>query len=317
MPSPGITVLIHVVGLSVLSSQIPNETGLKMILPRVVYFDPSGPALESHISIANMGGVTAPLRITQHRHVEDHAAILAFKTADRDPSSNWGPVNELKNTGKMYSYIRLNGERVQFDLGYSAAPGAFPSGGVRLPKLPDLCNATQRLKAAYLPPFYSGVAALFDIPAGGVNACLASSQNRVDSEITLLANADLVVYTGSGRARRQLRLKPTTGRIELIVGNVPVSCLNGQCVPPPAAAMNGITHEHAYFDMGAGDTSTCGTSIRDWFYSRPPAQRPGNCVMGTIPDAAGGNGMLEVEAPDGGVHKSVVYNFECSNSQWP
>jgi hypothetical protein len=116
----------------------------------------------------------------------------------------------------------------------------------------------------------------------------------------------LTISASTMRVPKEIRLKPsaTTGKFELIVANVPVSCLtNGFCSPPAQNAMDSVTHVHAYYAMGDGQSAACNTSITTWFQANQtnPSLIPSNTCSVTIPDQP---------QPD-------MTDVQCSNSKWP
>lgn len=316
-------VLLHFVGLCVFSDSIPGTTGLQVILPRVEYHG----AVPYVPSIARMGGVTSQAWVTPPppaRHVEDHVAMLVFRTADLTQAINWGKPQPLPADSE-HSYIRLDGDQLGFELlpGLTAQPGRL-SAGIKLPHLKtDLChNASASLSGGYLPAGgYRSAAAVFDLPADSMNSCMVSNK-RLDTEVTLPALGELVIYSGRGRNRKELHLRPSrrTGRVDLIVANVPTSCLRGAYNPQALSSMESLSHVNVYYGMVAAPCK--GTTISEWFKSLD-ASRPAACRM-DIPPAAGGVSGLTPSLPNARIGAvptdpptPLMSDFECSNSQWP
>jgi hypothetical protein len=344
-------VLIHFVGLCLFTSQVPNDCGNHVILPQVIYTDPSSwiasdaasapkpvvastrqsnakpaaapaaqpavpgnaPSDHPHVAATQIGPA---VHFGPSPHVEDHVAILAFPTASLAPGSvvNWGTPIALPNTGTLaYSYVKLDGDRVRFETNTNDNPIATLAN-VKLPPLQKLCGPNA-LTSPFLPP-YEGAAAIFDLPVGTLNACMAGQ--RVDTEVSLSSNGFLVISASTIKMTKEIRLKPgPSGRVDLIVANIPKSCLTGACTPKLTTAIDGVSHAHEYYAMVGANSAAC-SSVGAWI-SDPVNARlipQSACVM-SVPAAAGGLGMEEHLSKNTPPPTTQVYNFECSNTQWP
>ena len=282
-----IPIIVHFVGLALFSSQVPNDCGLKAILPRVFY----------------TASKTAQAA-TKTRHVEDHEAVLIFRTDSYVSGSTWGkpiPVPKIKGQTGSYEYVKLNGDRVRFDSGIDNQGLDFDRP--QLPPLVALCPAMTTLDRRFEPP-YNGAAAVFDLPQGSVKACNAGS--RIDTEVKFNGDDTFVVSASTMRITKELRLRPLGGKVELIVANVPVNCLrNGVCEPPSATAMNGMSHVNVYYGMVSKSTS-CNKTIADWVATT--TEVPSALCSIVLPLAAGG------PVRDG---RTEMTDLECSNSRFP
>ncbi|HXH38459.1 MAG TPA: hypothetical protein VNN08_07515, partial [Thermoanaerobaculia bacterium] len=203
-------------------------------------------------------------------------------------------------------YVKLDGERIRFDSGIPNQAARLVH--LQLPSLKALCPTMTSLNSNFEPP-YSGAAAVFDLPQGNVSACMVA-RRRIDTEIGLESSGFLTISASTMRVRKEIKLKPdsTSGRITLIVANVPATCLTGTCSTPSPKALDGVTHVHAYYAMGNCQGTT--KSITTWAGGANSPQRPRNQCTVSVPDAAGGFGMSE----NGHNHGA---DFECSNSSWP
>ncbi|MGH9421937.1 MAG: hypothetical protein ACRD3J_18315, partial [Thermoanaerobaculia bacterium] len=248
-----IPIIIHFVGLALFTSQVPNDCGLKAILPDVFYTAPKV------VKTAQKG--TAATHISP-AHVENHQAVLVFPTKSYISSPGWGkpiPLPKTKGQTVAYEYIKLDGDRVRFDGGIDNQAPDFDQP--QLPPLGALCSATTTLDRKFQPP-YNGAAAVFDLPQGTVKGCNATT--RIDTEVKLSGNGDFSVSASTMRLKKELRLKPLGGKVELIVANIPVSCLkNGVCSPKSPAAVDGMSHVNAYYGM-VSQTASCNKTIGDW-----------------------------------------------------
>ncbi|MFL6244730.1 MAG: hypothetical protein ACJ74H_01805 [Thermoanaerobaculia bacterium] len=340
-----IDVFVFFVGLTTFTPGAPNDCGLKAILPRVVY---SGLQIRDDYHVHNMSAApqlreaaTPPHRQLDSRgpygarayrveepHVEDHIAVLIFETSAYVSNVNWPIKNLPAVVGKpQYSYAPLDRDRVRFLTSGATNPQATLAN-MPLPHLPQICSATTKLRRDYLPP-YAGAAAVFDIPEGSLQACLSTAQHapygqRIDTKIQLKTSGDFVISASTMKQAKELRLKAASnGQLNVAVANVPVGFVNGNYAPKPANAIDGVPHVHAYYAMGDADASSCTQTLTDWYNNTHPNVPP--C---SIPSSFEGLGKmaatrnqrsdinLAVLPPVLG-EKSVIYNFECSNTQWP
>jgi hypothetical protein len=317
MPSP-ISVFIHTVGIVLFSSQVPNDCGLKALVPLVAYTNPyTDPRIARAASSSFQAGSSAKMATTPARwdhpigpapHVEDHVALLVFPATEYITNTNWSTPITLPGD-PTYKYVKLDGERIRFETGLPNQASSLAN--LKLPSLHALCPSMHSLNANFQPPYF-GAAAVFDLPQGNVNACLIPNK-RIDTEIGLQSSGILTISASTMRVRKEIQLKPdSSGTIKLIVANVPVSCLtNGYCSAPNPSAINGVSHVHAYYAMGDGQMA--GMNITDWVSSAN--QMPTNQCVVSIPNAAGGFGMAG--KTKNGNPDPMGADFECSNSAWP
>ncbi|HYI12456.1 MAG TPA: hypothetical protein VEK57_25610 [Thermoanaerobaculia bacterium] len=322
-------VVIFFVGLTVFSNSIPNDCGVKAILPSVVYTSPFHTPNERHkisalpqqviaqAGLGRFGGATqVPLR--DSRHVEDHEAVLVFSTASYHPTSSWGTPQKIKKqdgTDTPYSFVRLEGDLVRF---LSNSTAATSLAGAKLPALAGMvCPAKmQSLKPDYLPP-YTGAAAVFELPQGTLTTCLSTSsqgKDRLDTKLVLTSPGPYFTVSASTmRTRKELRLKAANGQVELLVANVPKRYLSGDTSVIAATALNGIHHDHAYFEMGSTGTGSCAMNLEQWYQVM-------KTQLGVVPPCSmtGPNWKTTPGEGPGKVLEAVAAaSFECSNTQWP
>ncbi|HEU4888155.1 MAG TPA: hypothetical protein VFV49_09730, partial [Thermoanaerobaculia bacterium] len=236
-------VIIFFVGLTMFSSQIPNDSGMKAILPRVVYVDPTQPSHQVHVARAEpirfeqaspgqtgrlapalapsatlaqdatgsrfrAGEVVTP--IGPQRHVEDHESVIIFPSSVYHPSSSW-PKTTLQ-TDPNYSYVMLRGDFVRFLTQPPAGSPPFTKAGLILPPLTSLCPGMNQLQSSYLPP-YQGAAAVFDLAdEGELSSCSSVTKAsppafRFDSKLKLRATGPwFVVSASTMTTTKELRL---------------------------------------------------------------------------------------------------------------
>jgi hypothetical protein len=302
-------VIIHFVGLCMFSNQVPNDCGQKVILPRLVYQDPTARAERVLAPSAHHIGepVVVPGRLGPQPHVEDHVALLVFKMSSYLVNVNWGPPTPLPGD-PSYGYVKLDGDRIRI---LSGLPDQqLETSGLKLPPLQTLCPSMTDLSANFQPP-YTGAAAVVDLPQGTMNSCKAGA--RVDTEVNLNVAATFVISASTMRVRKEIRLRGP-GNVELIVANVPVACLSPTgCTP--ATGIAGVTHAHAYYEMGA-QSASCNASVKAWYDNASLADKPTTACSIVVPGAAGGYGMAEA-AKGGPMSSPQMTNFECSNTKWP
>lgn len=325
---PDTTAVIFFVGLTVFTNSIPNDCGVKAILPRVVYngLDRGVPTQHQFHTSARPQQVIAQAGpsgrfglnlLEEVQHVEDHDPVLIFPTASYHPSSNWGTPEVIKRNGTntLYSFVRLDGDFVRF-----ISKSSDPQSSLVGMKLPPLKNAVcpakmQSLRPEYLPP-YTGAAAVFELPQGTLTSCRSTTsagKTRLDTKLTLTSQGPFFVVSASTmKTRKELRLKGNSaGFVELMVTNLPKRYVAGDTSEIPSSAMNGLKHDHAYYAMGATNGS-CNMSLETWYNTMQAAnQLPPTCQL---------NGLglkLAAGVPGPILETAAAASFECSNTQWP
>jgi hypothetical protein len=321
-------VIIFFVGLAVFSSQIPNDLGMKAILPDVTYVDPTTAIHHQVAQLARAepsrfeqpaspgqgarpapapapGTATAAQRFGggllepfgPQPHVEDHQSVLIFPTATYDPSSSW-PKAPLQ-TDPNYSYVVLSRDHIRFLTQPPAVSPPLVTTGLVLPSLFGLCPGMKPLQKNYLPP-YQGAAAVFDLAdEGELTSCKSLTKAnppayRFDSKLVLKTTAQRFVVSAStmtSTKELRLNLSNVNGAVNVYVGNIPKRFLTGDFSEVPSTAINGVSHVRAYYDMGAA-ASKCAKPLKDWFDNDPAAQTVPDCGFtftgAGIPPAPGG-----------------------------
>lgn len=328
---PDTTAVIFFVGLTVFSNEIPNDCGVKAILPRVTYTSPYHGTPHDRYKISSLpqqviaqsgpgrfGGATQ-LAIGDYKHVEDHDAVLVFRTASYHPTSNWGTPEIIKGpngTKTPFSFVRLDGDLVRFP---SNSTTKTSLAGAKLPSLgEEVCPAKMTaLKAEYLPP-YTGAAAVFELPQGTLTPCLSTTsqgKERLDTKLVLTSPGSyFTVSANTMKTRKELRLKATSGQVELLVANVPKRYLNGDTSVIAETALNGMHHDHAYYEMGSTAAGSCNMNLEQWYQ----AMKNTNQLAGIQQCNMTGPSWKTAAGPSGQILDSVLAaSFECSNTQWP
>ena len=307
-----VDVIIFFVGLTLWSEQLPNDCGVKAILPRVVQTISTG---------------TMP----SESHLEDHKAALIFRRESLVSQTGWEEVKTLpkrnpdSTTEPVYQYVSLDGDSVRF-LTNGAANDPPSMTGMRLPKLRQFCPAMLNLGANFRGPSYPGAAAVVSLPAGAIRACLSvpgESQGRLDTRLDLKTNGNLVVASIMAGKVRELRLKPREdGRpIELIVANVPESYYERLTTDGERAEHHRLSHLHGYYNMGeprGGDL--CTAELQTWWEHLDPEGIP--LCTDTFPETGRNASMppdvtLSLAQSNADSIVTSGANYECSNTQWP
>jgi hypothetical protein len=302
-----IDVVVFFVGLTTFSDGIPNDCGVKAILPRIQQQQTK----QAHV----------------HARVEDHQAALIFETASYVGSTNWKKYDlKVKKGEKAFSYVLLDRDRVRF-ITNGATNETANLGDIQLPRLPQICDATSKLRRDFMPP-YTGAAAVFDIPEGSLKACLSTARDkpaakRLDTKIRLKTEDSFVISASTMKQTKELRLKSKTGALNVAVANVPTRYLRGDYSVRPETAADGMPHVHAYYGMGDGNISSCTRTLQDWWDTEQPDVEPCDIPVdfrgiGGTPSSRSQEAPFDVAgALPPKMLKGTIYNFECSNTKWP
>jgi len=354
---PATDVVIFFVGLTVWSSQVPNDCGVKGILPRVHYTWQNN----QNLQVARLGAassaakrdvaattalsvssshehrqpspavIAAPLHDTAH--VENHAAVLIFPTTSVVSNVGFPAAQGLPkttttsltrttytNTTPLFSYIPLDGDRVRFVTSPQNPP--IDMSQAVLPQLRDqICPAKmQTLSPDFRPP-YRGAAAVFDLPEGTLRSCFSTTKaqkQRLDTRLALTTTGDLIVSASTMKTTKELRLKASpSGRIELLIANVPERFLTGDYAEQSSNALENVSHVNAYYAMGNASGGNCNMTLTDWYNQYSGNTNILQCDMSPFEGAGKTQGSTTTAANkqiDGTVQGA---NFECSNTQWP
>lgn len=297
-------VIIFFVGLTMFTSGIPNDTGMKAILPNVTYVDPTTfrhqvahavraepirleqatpaqgarsapapmPATVTQAPLGRQGLDASAVQVWGPQpHVEDHKAVIIFPTSLYDNSSTW-PKTALQ-TDPNHSYVVLDRDFVRFVTQPPAGAPPLAKSGLILPSLAALCPGMLPLRTSYLPP-YQGAAAVFDLAnEGELSSCRSDTKAnaptfRFDSKLVLKTTAQrFTVSASTMTTTKELRLKLTGvngGMLNVYVANIPKRFLAGDFNPVSATAIDGVPHYRAYYDMGAS-ASSCTRPLKDWY----------------------------------------------------
>lgn len=305
-------VVIFFVGLTLWSQQIPNDCGVKAILPRVEHTTCDGSA---------HGPAASPSPVSL-LPIQKHQAAIVFPKYSFLPKTSplsqdaWGtpeelPGQNLTNDSEKLLFVRLDGDLVRFlTNGATNVPANLT--GMRLARVREqLCPARSTLRAEYQPPYYSGAAAVVALPEGGLQACLsvpAESLGRLDTRVVMKTIDTLGI---SGGNSKELRLKPRSADqpIQLMIVNLPESFFEGT---PAASEADGVSHMNVYVAMAEPGAAACALSLRQWWDQLDPDGIP-LCNPAALRAARGALPVPDAMLP---VWTSGA-NFECSNSQWP
>lgn len=324
------TIVVHYLGLAVVTDQVTNDCGVHIIVPRVKYQGPSGPIdprdvspqtllappqqhQQQRLNRADVGRQEVAQRRTPDQRwavtprlgpqVEDHMQIIIIPKANYHPSSSWKgkPFPLFPND---YVYFELAGDHIRFLTQGVKNPAANVSS-VQLPRIKTCCTtlANNDLLPAYQAP-YKGAAGVFDIAEGVLTSCKVNPndpKSRYDSELTLEHKGNFVIDASTMTQDKQIRLFQMTPDTTVLVANVPTCTIKGNCVVKAHHAADGLPHYRAMYAMAEGG-SACNTSPADC------APVAGECAREVKHFAGAGSKKLPWP---------TAMTFECSNSQWP
>jgi hypothetical protein len=307
-----VDVIIFLVGLTLLT----DDGGVKAILPRVVHTN--GPNTElvtdEHARARPTGDVEMPTGRTQH--MQNHRAAIVFYKDSFLQQLGWGaPVDLPPRGGRQFQYVKLDGDFIDFDTGTAPNVSADLSGVV-LPGLKQqLCPAKMRLRHPYKLP-YAGASAVILLPEGQLRACLTlpvDSPGRLDTQVDLrTTNSVLIIRSNTSGGPRELHLKPgPSGKIELMIANVPDEYYQDDYTEPSPSAINGVSHRQAYYAM-AEPNSNCDKQLLDWWHE---LENPDPIFLCNALQFPASGPIVPQSSPATMV--AVAASFDCSNSQWP
>jgi hypothetical protein len=302
-------VVILFVGLTLWSQQIPNDCGVKAILPRVEHTTHAGSA---------HGLATSPSPVSL-LPVQKHRAAIVFPRYSFRSQNGWGaptelPEQNLTDESEKLLFVPLDGDSLRFDTNGAANVPANLTG-MRLARVQEqLCPAKNTLRAEFQPPHYSGAAAVVALPEGTLQACLsvpAESLGRLDTRVAMKTIDTLRIFGGTMSNQKELCLQPRSAGqpIQLMIVNVPESFFEGT---PPAPEADGVSHMNVYLDMAEPGGSACTVSLRQWWDQLDPDGIP-LCSPAASLSARGALTVPDVMLRVG----TSGANFECSNTQWP
>lgn len=230
---------IHFIGLALFSTQVPNEDGLRVLLPRI---ENRERAVSKATTLTKQVVTKDTLPgMVDIKAVESHNAYIIFEEEDLLQEIGWQsetvPAHMVKESDPpvRYRLVRLNGERVTF-LANGVNPPAV-AAPAELPK-PKCGTAVSRVSMRT-------VTAIVSIPEGYLNTCAVQfdvpAETRVDTELKLNNKGLLTIWSTVFSETRALILK---GDARVFVANVP----HGMIFDPDYAK-NGASHYHAYYDL--------------------------------------------------------------------
>ena len=320
-------VIIFFVGLTTWSEQLPNDCGVKAILPRVVHTSSSTSTVNVAPPTARIEDDPCPAdEALTDSHVQNHVAAIVFPKESFVSQEGWGPPKTLKSGNEasgnnestrrveqVYLYVPLDGHTVRFITnGATNQPASLQ--GVKLPQLKQLCPSMQTLTAAYQAP-YSGAAAVVALPEGKLQECLslpAEAEGRLDTRVELRTTETLVISASTMKNTKELHLKPRQAgeSIMVMIANVPAPYYEGISTEPLSTANDGLSHVNAYYAMREPSNANCPLSIKDWWDQLSDPDGISLCNAGPFPTSTPAP-IISTSLSTSGA------NFECSNTQWP
>jgi hypothetical protein len=295
------TAVIRVVGIAMVTNQVPNDPGIHIILPAI-----HGVMTMPPINLQQPTPISQTIfrQRRQEPTVEEHKAVLIFRQCNFATAPNW-QVNDLPNFPGV-KYVDLTGSIIQFVGNKSNAAASLTN--LKLPKLKfdaTSCKQMTELAGGYQWP-YRNVTAMIDVPAGDLKGCTATSSpgvtKRIDTVLKLNYDTFLVANAGVMNGFKELRLRSNCqdGRIEVVIYHGPWRAFSGDTSPKSPTALDGAPHYQAYYWMTATNAASC---------VAPSTAAPDCGIETEWLKGGSGVGKKEVEV--------MQADFECSNTQWP
>jgi len=278
------TAVLQFIGLVTFSHQWSSDGHLQAETPRV-----------SHLHEA------------ADSQVETHVTIIVFPESSRVASSAW-ELTKLPSS-QDYRYVVLDGVRVTFAGSAEAARMKSTTSdeptsmeALQLPGLKS-CFGMTKLKDEFTPTAAgvpSGVAALFDLPAGTAHAGLGrfegdggDARSRVDTLVNIDVSGDLVITaTDAEHKNKTLRLRTDA---PVLIANLEKSFLSEETKP----SLYTPHHWLVYLAMGTDGSVPNGFA----------------CAHKDVPPCEA-SPFREMH-PHQGPAIAARVDYECSNSQWP
>lgn len=295
---------IHFIGLALFSTQVPNEDGLRVLLPRIEHRQAAANKTTTTTTNTTTATTTTLNKqvltrdpLNDHisiKAVESHNAYIIFEEDDLLQEIGWKsdavPAHMIKESDPpvRYRLVRLNGERVTFLANGVNPPAA--AAPAELPK-PKCGTAVSRVSLRT-------VTAMVSIPEGYLNTCAVQfdepAETRVDTELKLNNKGLITVWATVFGETRALILK---GDARVFVANVPYGMIFD-----PDYAKHGASHYHAYYDL----LKTSGQCPHGLEHA-PVSIR--SCPMTSFRLAGDVRGFKN--------NLNEAINSDCSNSTWP
>lgn len=285
--------IIHFIGLALFSTAVPNDPGIRVLLPRVVH---------QHTTTATTqpteGGEIIVNPDTTNE-VEPHETLIVYDASDFREEILWTSLElpaHLIRAGTTnparYRYVPLgDGERVSFHTNVSDNPR------VSIPSLPKPSCGTG------IDP--ANAAAIVHIPQGVLSTCAAvvsGSRKRYDTTLTLKRDTreqyGLVIVAKSRDGTS--KVLSLTGTKPVYVVNIPASMLN----PSTSTTSGGAQHFLAYYDLVRLDTARCGEQS----FKSPSTATTTRCPVTDLA-MTGESGAVQISG--------MIVDSNCSNSTWP
>lgn len=292
---------IHFIGLALFSTQVPNEPGLRVLLPRIENREKAVTKTATnnhHVTLTKQALTRDPHTLTGNtaiNAVESHNAYIIFAEEDLLQEIGWTsegvPAHMVKASDPpvRYRLVRLNGERVTFLANGVNPPAA--AAPAELPK-PKCGTAVSRVSLRT-------VTAMVSIPEGYLNTCAVQfeepAETRVDTELKLNNNGLITVWATVFGETRALILK---GDARVFVANVPHGMIFD-----PNYAKEGSSHYHGYYDLLKTTSAKCPHGLEH----APVDIR--SCPLTSFRLAGDVRGFKN--------NLDEAINSDCSNSSWP
>jgi hypothetical protein len=332
-----LTAIVHFVGICVFTTQIagPYQTTTQMahgtkafrlrqfqsnpvtvIMPRVESDGVATTSTTIHQKTTLRLAAPAPahgMAQSMEHDVETHTAMLVYETSKYLASSGWTSTVLPNST---FEYIDLNNDQISF-----VANGANPVA--EIPTLLGHIGGGGTMKAAYMPPAYTGAAAVFTIPRGLLSVCISQAggvSGRRDTRLRLNNSGTLTITSGA----KSLTL---VGDAEIYAVNVPKRYVQAHATGGLVVESAGANHMMAYCRMTGTEQNCAPPVVKDQTACPvcdenkmrtpyPVRVRPGEARLAASVNLAAET-TASAHIPNTGEGPQEMNSFECSNTQWP
>ncbi|HYM60021.1 MAG TPA: hypothetical protein VEZ11_03920 [Thermoanaerobaculia bacterium] len=317
------TAIIHFVGLCVFTTQTrPAWTDLTAkSVPSSAYAReaPTRPIQQTAVPY-----LVAVLPVVDTSSgIDSHKALIAFRQSQVVLANGWKPSllrSDVPYDHDHLLFVELTKDQVSFVATGVNGPSlaGFPLTLPSLKKLYTKPGLTPNMNADYTQAAsYVQAAAVFDLPVGSLNACMAGQNNtRFDTLLKLNTDCFLLIVSGT----KTLVLKALDNDDTVLVENLPW----GYAAGDPKYAPSPTPHYHVYCDMVGVDGNTCTSTgfpkatdhglASSTNSTAPITQCKYNAMNAPLERGRVTVGARGSKGPPPG---TAAASFECSNTQWP
>src|ERR1044072_8065958 len=221
---PSTTAVIQIIGIFLMSYQIVPGS-LVAVAPRISC--PTEKEVKADTAAFAMSSTG----------IEAHEALLVFPQRQYKSNEDWAPKAYPGRPGQLY--VKLDGEKIRFITGVVTRDTPDGPADLRLPHVYGECCKDAELRPEYMPPDYSGAAAVLDLSNGRIDTCTVGT--RADTVVNIANKGSLTVEGTKGNRTKRITF---SGDVYLVFANVPVDATE-----PKAACHSKTPHYKAYGAM--------------------------------------------------------------------